>query len=396
MSFGSFEVLASHRREVAVPRLHHTGLIKNFEHATLDMLRNASYEDILELGLRDMVENGTALLLPGTEQYGLFFYLKNAVNSAYDLLLNCFPKGSNCLVHSLDELPYDARTLMFDAINAAISANICAAAEQQDPLKKLYVIQHIGPGEADHHQPYATTYPQMHWHVYGIPESMQSTGYLSHELQRQPSFKHVLWDPTILISFDILKGVYPHVGLDKTTSSIILKQTDLNPTIDRDDQQLLSEIMSFWKMSWQEIASCMTNFELDNYNRYLPLDQEERVRNVSKYLQKHREITPASQALLLQIAQNARPARSANEPTWNLTHKGIFGSLGYTHDFTEQKSTLRVAPRTFVASNQIGATDGQFHTIKDRQSELNAEARAHIVDVQRKLLGIIEGLLISS
>ena len=72
---------------------------------------------------------------------------------------------------------------------------------------------------------------------------------------------------------------------------------------------------------------------------------------------------------------------------WNNCHRELNGSIGITHDFDAGESSVRIAPRTLLVTERIGATDGFFYCAKDRKSRMRrADVERHR-ETQRLLLG---------
>lgn len=61
------ERFLSHRRNIAVPLVHRSELMKNFDLVGLEDLRQASYEEMRAYGVDEMVDKGLALLLDETD-----------------------------------------------------------------------------------------------------------------------------------------------------------------------------------------------------------------------------------------------------------------------------------------------------------------------------------------
>jgi hypothetical protein len=94
------------------------------------------------------------------------------------------------------------------------------------------------------------------------------------------------------------------------------------------------------------------------------------------------------------LAKNIKKIAQLNDPTtkgyWRTIHMGINGSIGITHNFENDTSTIKIAPRTFATLERIGCLDGYYFCLKNRKEYLNQEHITQIKNIQCELFSIFD------
>ena len=360
---------------------------------------HATYEDMLEKGLDALFYEQLAAVFKDDGKSVICYFTPDLVDTQYATIVNYIPHKGNKIAHTIDEVPKEDAEAFFEAMRTSVKAISKVTEESMKKLRKMYIIQHIGPEEDNPHFFTRTTNFPLHFHIYATTNSILETAHQDKRLFRARS-NFTFWDPTYFIVYDLLKVEFPEVALDKKTSSIILKEKKLSEYpknasvgIEDSDIQLLSSIIVFWKALWKEVTSCFTDFSTDRNGRYLPFDRDICISRTNEFIEKYPELSNESKIALRYVSERILP--SFYPYTKGVRHnfyKGINGSVGYTLDFNEDKVTLRFAPRTLL-SEKYGATDGEFLRFRDRSRMLDTEDIRKILDVQRDIIKEINSII---
>lgn len=352
-------------------------------------IRKASFLELFESDLKDIINKQLGKIYYQDKHFTLFFYAKNAFNTDYELFFNCFP-ANTIATHSIDELDNHYRNIFFNGIQNSQFAIKELAEKNNKKLLRIYSYQHIGANELNLHD-FKTTYPQTHWHIYGVDKStIDKCITLKHE---EHCFLNTFHEFFIELYADLLgQGA---ASIDYNTHSIILKEKKLSLTMDSDDKSLISNVLVKWKSVWKEIASCFTNFGISNQERFVINSENQIMDNLNRLIDKS-AISFSNEAkkrlfwLAKKIKKEANLNDSKSKEYWRTIHMGINGSIGITHDFINETSTLRIAPRTFATMERIGCLDRFYFCLKNRQVYLPDYQISEISRVQSELFTIIK------
>ena len=381
------------KRDAAIPRISRTySLMKRFDFPTRKDFMYASYEEVFEHGLDELFLSGLAKRFCDDGSYVTCAHTPDLVDSEYCTGVYLYQHDGTKVVHTMDEVPRANQLQLLNGMAAAVGAIVKVADKRGDHLRKIYVIQHIGPEEDNPDFASRTTNLPIHFHIYATMDSHISV--LTTNPQDRSNSRYTFWDPTALLIYELLRKNHSSLHFDASTSSIILREGPLETdsrgaasALNRADLTLLSSLMSDWKRLHFEFNGCFTDFSIDRNGRYVPLPLEKRWENASTFTRNHTELSPASREIIAYMADNLK---AASEPdtegeSQNL-YKGISGSVGYTLSFPDRKVTLRFAPRVLV-SEKYGATDGEFLRFRDRSKMLPEDQIQHILEVQMELIG---------
>ncbi len=387
------------RRNTAEPHISRTySLLQRFTFTSRTEFMNASYEEILEKGLAKLFSEGLGTVFRDDGKSVICFFTADLVDSKYSTAVNYFPHTGVKIAHTVDEVPLEDREPFLSSVKLSIQAMIDVAQKRGDHLRKIYIIQHMGPEENNPNFVSRTTNFPLHFHIYATLGTHIYNSSKNRKLFRDKS-NFTFWDPTYLVVYDLLKISFPSIHRDIITSSITLKDRALDDysrsaidSIENSDMVLLSSVISAWKLMWHEVTACFTDFSVDKDGRYIPLPQDVRHNNINKFIEEHSELSQESKNTLIYVADNLKEAGKpqTKEEKYNF-YKGINGSVGYTLDLLNGRVVLRFAPRTLV-SEKYGATDGEFLRFRDRSGFLPKAMRESILEVQREIIAEINDI----
>lgn len=384
------------RRHSAVPHISKTyRLLEEFAYKERTDFLYASYESIMQHGLNVLFDQKLAAVFYESKKSVICCFTPDLVDSEYTALVNYIPRNGVSPSHMVDEVPSEDMKNIFEAIRISIRAIIRVAEKKKEALRKIYVVQHIGPEESNQEFSSKTTNFQMHFHVYGISGRHLSKSTQDKRLIRMES-NFTFWDPTTFIVHDMLKAKFPTVYVDSFTSSIVLKNkklqndaTAISFGAEDSDIGLISSVCAEWRSLWNEVTACFTDFSTDENGRYLPLARAMREKNVAMFVQRHPELSNESRIALMWAASHLRNAVAPNDKKAEHNFsKGAYGSIGYTLDLVNLNVNLRFAPRTLI-SEQYGSTDGEFLRHRDRSRMLPLKEREKILRVQNEIVNEI-------
>lgn len=177
--------------------------------------------------------------------------------------------------------------------------------------------------------------------------------------------------------------------LDRSTSSLRLPEKPYHGTLR--GSELLSPYIRNLKKQREELRKVLCQDELDEHGRYKTKSLNERRKAMGEFKSKHPLLTHEAKTVLDWLARNIKESKGLGFPyRWNDFFLGLAGSLGWTIDYGSDIQTLRVAPRTFVTKEKIGATDGKYYTHKERAEYMPLAEREYILSRQREILASLD------
>lgn len=345
-----------------------------------------SYERFYETDLHGYCERGLAVVLDKERDYVLFASQKNAFNSPLEIFLNCFPLCGQPAAHTLDELPSRWAYRVLQAIEASWLSIADVAELRGEDLVKVFALQHVGPAEPDGF-PYSTSYRQLHWHVYGLTRQYLKTCTIERPPGRQaPEMRHTFREPFLTLYGELLQRTFAEITLDRRTSALILVSSGIDYSC-ASMMKPLVEVLQGWRASWRALGACFRG-QTARDDRVL-LDRTARQRQAEQFLDCHRYLSPRACRSLRWLAAHASGEAGSDEGAWGYWRRfrsGISGSVGVTIDLETKSRCWRVAPRTFVSTEHLGATDGTYLCRKDRTASAPQAVRAAHEQVQVVLL----------
>lgn len=357
----------------------------------ISKLRESGFIEFYFSDLEELEKGKLCHIIKKNSEYAIFFYSKNAFNTKYELLLNCFPIN-NIIAHSMDELDVLCKNDFFDNIEKSQFAIKKIVEKRNKQLLRIYAYQHIGANELNFHD-FKTTYLQPHWHIYGVDKETINKCYIINHKEHR--FQNTYYDFFLEAYADIL-GVGSS-SIDFNTHSIILRKKKLSLSIDELDRNLITKTFVKWKDIWNTLASCFTNFEKSNQDRYLLFPKHQIMSNLNKLI-KENKIPLSSNTIrrLFWLAKRIQNQAQLYDPIskeyWRTIHMGINGSIGFTHDFENETSTLKIAPRTFATLERIGCLDKFYFCLKNRKVFLPESEILEIRKIQEELFSTIQTL----
>ncbi len=379
-----------HREKVSPTVLATQRQIPSYNNITKQELRRASYEVLYTGGLDQDIADEHAKVVYDTPKYVVFAGLKTSPYSPFDCVINCFPHEGNPITHTVDEISENERGLVFDVIERGIKATVEISQRHDRPLGRIYVEQHLGPGEVDHMHYYRTAYPQTHFHVYGLPLDFPREGDGFSPSSLKTTERTTYYDPTCFLAYDFMRHEFPAVDLklNKMTSTIEV-DWDYSFQISPEQREFITSLMIAWKKYWQEVADCYTNFKTDKHGRLIRLPMKVRLSRVNNLISHYPILSPESKSTLIWLAKNLQRADFKDSKVM-LSHffKSFAGSWSVLTDVDSQKRKFVFAPRTFVMSQRAGATDG-YVVNNERGNWISSEERIGLVESQKELVGLI-------
>lgn len=357
----------------------------------ISKLRNSRFMEFYFSDLEGLEKMKLAYIIKKNSECAIFFYSKNAFNSKYELLLNCFPIN-NIITHTMDELDFTSMNDFYDNIEKSQNAIKRITENNNKQLLRIYTYQHIGLEELNSYD-FKTTYLQTHWHIYGVDqETINMCDTVTH---KEHCFQNTYYDFFLEVYADFLgEG---SSSIDFNTHSIILRKKKLSLSIDETDRNIITNTFIKWKNIWETFASCFTNFEKSNQERYFLLPQNQIITNLNKLIEgKKIPLSSNSKRRLFWLAKKIKSQAQLNDSKskeyWRTIHMGINGSIGFTHNFENETSTLKIAPRTFATLERIGCLDKFYFCLKNRNVFLPEKEILEIRRIQEELFSTIQTL----
>ena len=373
--------------------------------------QTGTIEDYLDWGMDKDFSDNLAHVLYDLPESVVASWTMNAVVSPYSMLIWNIPHRGHTATHTFDEMSPHVYQAFLDGVERTTRAILSVAEARNEPIRHVYINQHIGPQENDHQRDYGTSMRPTHWHVIALPERLCNQGE-SQQFFNNPKYWGIRWDPTIVIANDIfkerfsdldscemgilkdcmpfLRGQFPQEYHDQFRSSIILSETAITASILPHERTLMRRLMSVWKAEWNLIASCFTDFQTDQHNRFIPVSEEERMQRVAEYLST-RSLSREAQKVMFWLAGKLRNARGTNKGIGKDLFKGISGQLLIHIDYGTGIRKIQFAPRSFTLSDKTWcASDGDWYGIKDRSQTVSDTERDAILEIQRDITGAIK------
>ena len=354
----------------------------------LKHIRVSNFTEFYNSDLKEIINNLLGKIYFQDDTFVIFFYAKNAFNSSYELFLNCFPTNIFLSTHSVDDLNYHYRNIFFKGLeNSQISIKEYAI-KNKKKLLRIYSYQHIGENELNSFK-FKTTYPQTHWHVYAVDEeTLNNCKFIEH---KEFCYLNTFNEFFIELYAEILgSGVS---SIDYNTHSIILKEKRLSLTFNNNDKKLICNVLTEWKVIWKEIASCYTNFEISQQGRFELYSTDETITNLNNLFDKI-SLSINTKKRLLWLSKNINKEAQLNDSKmkeyWRTIHLGINGSIGVIHNFENNTSTIKFAPRTFATLERIGCLDRFYFCLKNRSKYLTETEISKIKHQQNELFSLIK------
>src|SRR3989338_6572894 len=136
------------RRHASVPHISRTyRLLDKFTFDDRKKLMHATYEDMLEHGLEDLFKQKLATVFSDNGKYVICYFTPDLVDTEYNSLVNYLPRRGVSVPHTIDELALSDAENFLEAIRISIRAMFRVAEQRRERLRKVYVIQHVGPEE---------------------------------------------------------------------------------------------------------------------------------------------------------------------------------------------------------------------------------------------------------
>jgi len=356
----------------------------------IQRVRRSNFEGFYDDTLKSWIDERIAKVLYEDEFDVVFVSPKDAVNSEYDFLLNIFPKGKNRAAHLISDVRKNLRDVLVHQIEALLEKIRLHVESNGRELDRVYVLNHFGEEEDTHLAPFATTHPQHHWHIYAYPaDCALAKG--EESLVHNDSFRNAFYDPTIYIARDLLMSSFldQNLCLDHSTSSLALPSKPYAGKLHGFD--LLPPYVDDLKKRREELRRILCKDELGAHGRYRTKPVNERRKLVNRYKKINTQLTKKAKAMLDWLAENIKDSAGLGFPyQWNDFFLGMAGSVGWSIDCRANTQTLRLAPRTFVTKEKIGATDGKYYTHKDRANYAPLAERESILSIQREILSSMD------
>lgn len=353
-------------------------------------VREADFETLMAGGLVEDIETGAGRILQDTGRYVFFARLKTASNAPFDTMINCFPHEGVPIAHTLDELPPQEQQNAFNWLEKTTQAVAEIAERHHRPLRRVYIEQHLGPGEVKHMEFYRTAYPQAHFHVYGVPLDFPRDDDVFHPSSLVRKDRTTFFEPTIYLAWDLIQQAFPEqlFELNESTSSIELK-LDNSLCFSKSTRDFIVKLMSLWKEKWHQLASCFTNFSPDQNDRHIPLLKAQRLDNIEQYIADNPFLSNKSQIILRWLADSLQLADFTSERR-KMSHffKDIAGSWGVIADMETKERRFIFSPRTWVMSQRGGSTDGHLIN-QDRSKMLTGPTQMDLISIQKELIAAI-------
>lgn len=354
---------------------------------TQDELRTSTFEALSLNGLQNDINEGTARILDDTGKYVIFTRQKTAAYTPIEIMFNCWPHDGYDIAHSVDEVPFKERLSLFKWVNKGIEAVQKVAKNHQRPLEKINIEQHIAKEEAEGKHFFSLSYPHAHIHVYGIPVQPLGAEEGFNESILKSEDRGIYIDPTIFIAFDFIKKHYPNIDfkLNLGTSAIELDM-NFSTSITSQEIKLITDVMQYWKKTWKEVASCFTDFSLDENNRYVLLLKDQRQKLVEKLINDNDFLSNESQGVLKWLVAHLKPSDFSNYVRKLSTlYKGVAGSWNINIDLLEKKKKLILAPRIIATSQKAGSSGG-FLVNMDKSQYLPNEIKNCLTELYKEVL----------
>lgn len=368
-------------------------VFEDFKILPKEKLRKASYQDFFEKELQIYFQSKLAHCIFKDYDYSIFSYAKNAFNSEYELFLNCFPSTGYKIVHTLDEFPKKWQKRFFNSIEIANTCLLELMKQNNEMPRRIYSLQHIGLEELDNYD-FSITYEQIHYHIFAITNKTLKSCVLKKNPFKTPNLCNTFYEPFLILYYDFMVQINPSLLIDYKTSSLIIQRGPFNLSIKEDTRELIIALLEYWKIKWREIALCLTNFKVGENQRHIPFSIDKRMKNIYRLFDKYPSLSITSKKLLLWLSKNIQEHKgfsNVNEKRyWRIINKNINGSIGITHDFDSHTTTVRFAPRTFILTERIGATDGFYWCIKDRNTSYSNKERSKIIKNQNRLIDLMK------
>ena len=325
---------------------------------SLNELRRANFHDLEQAKFDHLVQEGLATKLISTQDQNFIAWSGTGVASPIEFLLGTFPHKNKKSITTFDECTRNELELFRKLITYAVQSVLGVQNQiSKEPYGNIIVCQHLGPNETDYLNYHFQSFNQLHLHVFFDPDKDDEKVQYEYGKVIRNGLSEPFW-PLITKIVDSL-GLPVHS--DSSTKSIVITDRVRQLTIEH--LELVADCMKKWQSTWNELASCFTEFKTDDLKRYIPSTNEKKLAQfISKFNLDNRSIR-----LLNLLAVNLQTA-SENGAPWTWLSKGIFGTINFTYSIPDENWTVELIPRTRVHDARTVLMSKKIRTvlIKDR------------------------------